>query len=48
MLVATDTGLDNNSSTDGSTDSFTDDRDTKLQVLENPTVCKSVCIQRNA
>jgi hypothetical protein len=37
MLVATDTGSDNNSSTDSSTD----DRDTELQVLDNPTVCRS-------
>jgi hypothetical protein len=44
MPVATDTGLDDNSSTGGSTD----DRDTELQVLDNPTVCRSARIQRNA
>jgi hypothetical protein len=44
MLVATDAGTDNNSSLDSSTDN----RDTKLQVLDNLTVCKSARIQRNA
>ena len=42
MLVATDS--DDSSSTDGSTDS----RDDELQVLDNPTVCRSARIQRNA
>jgi hypothetical protein len=44
MLVATDTSTDN----DSSLDNFTDNRDTELQVLDNLTVCKSACIQRNA
>jgi hypothetical protein len=44
MPVATDAGTDNNSSSDNSTD----DRDTELQVLDNPTVCRSARIQRNA
>jgi hypothetical protein len=48
MLVATNTGLDDDSSTDGSTDGFTDDRDPELLVLDNPTVCRSAQIQRNA
>jgi hypothetical protein len=44
MLVATDADLDDSSSIDGSTDSG----DSKLQVLDNPTVCRSAQIQRNA
>jgi hypothetical protein len=48
MLVVTNIGLDNNSSTDGFTNSFTDNRDPKLLVLDNPTVCRSARIQRNA
>jgi hypothetical protein len=44
MLAATDTDLDNDSSTDGSTNSFADDRDPELQVLDNPTTCKSARI----
>jgi hypothetical protein len=41
MLVATNTGLDNNSSTDGFTNSFTDNRDLELLVLDNLIVCRS-------
>jgi hypothetical protein len=48
MLVATNTGLDNNSSTDGFTNGFTDNRDSELLVLDNPIVCRSAQIQRNA
>jgi hypothetical protein len=48
MLVATNTGLDNNSSTDSSTNGFTDNRDPELPVLDNPTVRRSARIQRNA
>jgi hypothetical protein len=44
MLVATDVDTDDNSSLDSSTDN----RDTELQVLGNPTVWRSVRIQRNA
>jgi hypothetical protein len=44
MLVAIGTDLDNNSSTN----SFTNNRDPKLSVLDNLTVCKSAWIQRNA
>jgi hypothetical protein len=40
MPVATDAGLDNDSSTDGSTD----DRDDELQVLDNLAVCRSAWI----
>ena len=43
MPVVTDTGLDYDSSTDGSTD----DRDPELPVQDNPTVRKSAQIQRN-
>jgi hypothetical protein len=42
MLVVTNTGLDNNSSTDSFTDGFTDNKDLELLVLNNLTVCKSV------
>jgi hypothetical protein len=41
MLVATNTGLDNNSNTDSFTNSFTDNKDPKLLVLDNLIVCKS-------
>jgi hypothetical protein len=41
MLVTTNTGLDNNNSTNGFTNGFTDDRDPELLVLDNPTVCRS-------
>jgi hypothetical protein len=44
MPVATDTDLDNKSSTDSSTD----DRDPELPVLDNPTVRRSACLQRDA
>jgi hypothetical protein len=40
MLVATDTGLDD----DGFTNGFTDDRDPELSVLNNSTVCRSARI----
>jgi hypothetical protein len=41
MLVVTNTGLDNNSSTDGFTNSFTDNKDPKLLVLDNLIICRS-------
>jgi hypothetical protein len=44
MPVATDTDLDDDSSTNGSTD----DRNSELPVLDNPTVRRSARIQRNA
>jgi hypothetical protein len=44
MLVATGTDLNDNSVTD----SFTDNRNPELSVLDNPTVCRSAWIQRNA
>jgi hypothetical protein len=48
MLVAIGTDQDDDSSTDSSTDGFTDDRDPKLPVLDNPMVCRSACLQRDA
>jgi hypothetical protein len=41
MLVATNTGLDNNSSTDSFIDSFTNNKDPELLVLNNLIVCRS-------
>jgi hypothetical protein len=48
MPVAMGTDQDDDSSTDGSTDGFTDDRDPELPVLDNPTVRRSACLQRDA
>jgi hypothetical protein len=48
MLVATNTDLDDDSSTGDFTDGFINDRDPELPVLDNPTVCRSARIQRNA
>jgi hypothetical protein len=42
MLVAAD--MDDNSSADGFTNSFTNNKDTKLLVLNNFTICKSARI----
>jgi hypothetical protein len=44
MLVATDTDLDNSSSTDSFTNNFANDKDPELLVLDNPTVCQSARI----
>jgi hypothetical protein len=46
MPVAAD--IDDDSSADGSTDGFTDNRDTELPVPDDSTVCRSARIQRNA
>jgi hypothetical protein len=44
MLIATDTDMDNSSSTD----SFANNINNKLPILDNPTVRRSVRIQENA
>jgi hypothetical protein len=46
MLVAAD--IDDNSSADGFTNGFTNNKDTELPVPNNSTVCRSARIQRNA
>jgi hypothetical protein len=48
MLVTTDTDLDDDGSTDSFTNSFANDRDSELQPLDSPTVCRSARIRRNA
>jgi hypothetical protein len=44
MLVATNTGLDNNNNTNGFTNSFTDNRNFELLILDNLIVCRSAWI----
>jgi hypothetical protein len=44
MLVATNTGLDNNSNTNSFTNSFTNNKDPELLVLNNLIVCRSTWI----